>query len=197
MFADIDDLEKDKLKCSPKSPPIKDLNFSLDIKASPVLNKMRSWQSSQPASEDSSLWDSCFQPEQLIYKYFSKLAPAAPGQEEKPTIVETVTQPLIRVKPLSVLQAQAKPALKCDHQKSPKSEARQSPSKKHSRRSPSSSKIQRSPSSRPCKTSRRSLSQHNSRSRSPLPTTSKERALPPVKTWWSKRNHSQYVPTGT
>ena len=153
MFADINDIENNDFKCFPKSPatqypflsPDQRKSHSLPNNLSPVT-KMRSWQSSQPASVGDLLWDSCFQPEQLICKYYSKLAPAALRQEEPPTTVETVTlptKPLIRVKPLRLLQAQAKQVLESGDQEPPSRQAKQFPSKKHSRSSPSSSYVQR------------------------------------------------------
>jgi len=75
--------------------------------------KAQSLQSSQPASEENLLWDHCFQPEQLINKYFSKLAPARTVKDSStPTPSPTVqtSKPLIRVKPLSLLLAQSQQA---------------------------------------------------------------------------------------
>jgi len=70
---------------------------------SQVMKKMKSWQASQPLSEEDKLWDDSFKPDQLISKYFSKLL-SAKKNDRSPSPLKT-GKPCIRVKPLGLLQA--------------------------------------------------------------------------------------------
>jgi len=129
-------------------------------------------QASQPVSKNAKLlWDECFKPDQLISKN-TKLLP--PKIEEKTLSSLNITnKPRIRIKPLSLLQAQVEKSV--------------SPPHLSSSRSPVSHTQAVSSCSSLCSNYEGSLSYAAPKRGSISRGSSIDRTLPPSRTWWSSK----------
>jgi len=171
LFANIDSVNKN-MEEGPegsKSPSM--------LETSP---RIKTCQASQQVSKDAKLlWDDCFKPDKLISKYFTKLLPSKIEQQKLSSPKNT--KPCIRIKPLSLLQAQTEQSVS-----PPQTASSRSPLSYTQPTAPASS------SSSLCGNHERSLSFVAPKRRYTSRSSSVDRTLPPSRTWWSKKPSTNF-----